>query len=83
LISLPQVSQVDHETVQATALKIVFDLLHVYGFNAFIVDNGRGGEKEEREGGSEFPEVSCVYMFFTHLIAREHVSQQFYVPMNL
>lgn len=25
----------DHESVQATALKVVFDLLHVFGFEAF------------------------------------------------
>ena len=25
----------DHESVQATALKAVFDLLHVFGFEAF------------------------------------------------
>ena len=30
-----QVSQVDHENVQATALKTVFDLIHVYGLEAF------------------------------------------------
>ena len=35
-------SQVDHETVQATALKVVFDLLHVYGFEAFNI--GAPGE---------------------------------------
>ena len=32
----------DHETVQATALKVVFDLLHVYGFEAFNI--GAPGE---------------------------------------
>ena len=32
-----QVSQVDHESVQATALKIVLDLLQVYGFEAFNI----------------------------------------------
>ena len=35
-------SQVDHESVQATALKVVFDLLHVYGFEAFNI--GAPGE---------------------------------------
>ena len=30
-----QVSQVDHENVQATALKTVFDLIRVYGLEAF------------------------------------------------
>ena len=25
----------DHESVQATALKVIFDLLHVFGFEAF------------------------------------------------
>ena len=37
-----QVSQVDHESVQATALKVVFDLLHIYGFEAFNI--GKPGE---------------------------------------
>lgn len=32
----------DHESVQATALKVVFDLLHVYGFEAFNI--GKPGE---------------------------------------
>ena len=32
----------DHESVQATALKVVFDLLHVYGFEAFNI--GAPGE---------------------------------------
>ena len=43
-----QVSQVDHECVQATALKIVFDLLHIYGFEAFniISEKGRGSPEE-------------------------------------
>ena len=35
-------SQVDHESVQATALKVVFDLLHIYGFEAFNI--GKPGE---------------------------------------
>ena len=55
-----QVSTVDHETVQATALKVVFDLLHLFGLEAFShketgqgKDN-RGGEKEEgSNGGTE------------------------------
>lgn len=32
----------DHESVQATALKVVFDLLHIYGFEAFNI--GKPGE---------------------------------------
>lgn len=27
----------DHESVQATAVKVVFDLLHVFGFEAFNI----------------------------------------------
>ena len=27
--------QVDHEMVRVTALKVVFDLVHLYGFDAF------------------------------------------------
>ncbi|CAI8036851.1 Condensin complex subunit 3 [Geodia barretti] len=35
LLLFLQVSQVDHESVQATAVKVVFDLLLLYGFEAF------------------------------------------------
>lgn len=37
-----QVSRVDFEMVQATALTVVFDLLHVYGFEAFEPEEGVG-----------------------------------------
>ncbi len=37
--------------VRATALKVVFDLLHVYGFDAFSItphsDTGATGEEEQ------------------------------------
>ena len=40
----------DHESVQATALKIVFDLLHVYGFEAFnIVTSGAASNEKADE----------------------------------
>ena len=56
-----QVSQVDHESVQATAMKVVFDLLHVFGFEAFNISDGsaakRRGEEEEDPGS----EVSCAH----------------------
>lgn len=40
----------DHESVQATALKIVFDLLHVYGFEAFnIVASSRASNERADE----------------------------------
>lgn len=32
----------DHESVQATALKVVFDLLHVFGFEAFNITSHTG-----------------------------------------
>ena len=35
-----QVSQVDHDSLQATALRVVFDLLHLYGFESFNMDGG-------------------------------------------
>ncbi|CAI8041284.1 Condensin complex subunit 3 [Geodia barretti] len=35
LLLFLQVSQVDHESVQATAVKVVFDLLLLFGFEAF------------------------------------------------
>ena len=57
-----QVSQVDHESVQATAMKVVFDLLHVFGFEAFNISDGsaakRREEEEEEDPGSE---VSCAH----------------------
>ena len=44
----------DHESVQATALKVVFDLLHVFGFEAFhmgdpnkYLDNNTPETKDE------------------------------------
>ena len=53
----------DRESVQATALKVVFDLLHVYGFEAFNITSSpppdsEGGEAEgedlsEREASKE------------------------------
>ena len=47
----------DHETVQATALKVVFDLLHLFGLEAFS-QNGRGqqdgrGQEGDVSGMSE------------------------------
>ena len=40
---LTQVSQIDHEGVQATALKVVCDLLLLYGFEAFKSSHDDGG----------------------------------------
>lgn len=48
-----QVSQVDHESVQATALKIVFDLVHLFGFEAYATHDDQGGDSEDGV-------VSCV-----------------------
>ena len=48
-----KVSQVDHESVQATALKVVFDLLLVYGFEAFNVMPTGNTKGEEKEGEEE------------------------------
>lgn len=53
-----QVSQVDHETVQATALKIVLDLLHVYGFEAFNIANKESSNEKAVETKSEECESS-------------------------
>ena len=33
-----QISQVDQETIKVTALQAIFDLLHLYGLEAFQVD---------------------------------------------
>jgi condensin complex subunit 3 len=33
-----QASQVDHENVRATALKVIFDLISLYGFDLFNVE---------------------------------------------
>ncbi len=42
----------DHESVQATALKVVFDLLHVYGFEAFnITSSSSSPSNTDPEGG--------------------------------
>ena len=37
-------SQIDHEGVQATALKVVCDLLVLYGFEAFKSSSGDGNK---------------------------------------
>ena len=42
-----QVSQVDHELLQATALKIVFDLLHLFGFEAYATPDHQSGDGEQ------------------------------------
>ena len=34
----------DHEPLQATALKIVFDLLHLFGFEAFATPDHQSGD---------------------------------------
>ena len=47
-------SQVDHESVQATALKVVFDLLHIYGFEAFNI--GKPGEPASAAKTTSSPE---------------------------
>ena len=44
----------DHESVQATALKVVFDLLHVYGFEAFNI--GEPGEPASAAKTTNTPE---------------------------
>ena len=54
----------DHESVQATALKIVFDLLHIYGFEAFNI--GKPGEPASAAKTTNSPEqnvhnyASCI-----------------------
>uniref|UniRef100_A0A1X7SQ01 Nuclear condensin complex subunit 3 C-terminal domain-containing protein n=1 Tax=Amphimedon queenslandica TaxID=400682 RepID=A0A1X7SQ01_AMPQE len=49
-----QVIQVDHENVQATSLKVVFDMLHLYGLEAFNLELKPSEEKEEeKEEGKE------------------------------
>jgi hypothetical protein len=48
-----QVSQVDHESVQATAVKVVFDLLHVFGFEAFSLTNPAGSSTKTPEEDSQ------------------------------
>ena len=50
----------DHESVQATALKTVFDLLHVFGFEAFNM--GADPSKLHKEI-NEVP----VYTSYVHL----------------
>ena len=41
----------DHESVQATALKVIFDLLHVFGFEAFNAGEEEGGSGTVQSGG--------------------------------
>ena len=50
----------DHESVQATALKVVFDLLHVYGFDAFNIGSpGEPSSAAKTAGNAEEQSVSC------------------------
>ena len=49
-------SQVDHEAVQATALKVVFDLLNVFGFDAFSMgqtDRPTPRQEQQLEAGDD------------------------------
>ena len=54
-----QVSQVDHESVQATALKVVFDLLHVFGFEAFHM--GDPNKYPDNNAPEAKDEVMCCF----------------------
>ena len=36
----------DHESLQATALKVVFDLLHLFGLKAFATRDDQDGDSE-------------------------------------
>lgn len=56
-LSFLQVTQVDHESVQVTAAKVIFDLLHMYGLEAFKAqqqeqEQGKEDEEEESADGS-------------------------------
>lgn len=50
-------TQVDHESVQVTAAKVIFDLLHLYGLEAFRAQQqqqqqqGKDDDEEEEESG--------------------------------
>ncbi len=47
-VLLHQVAQMDQATVKMTALQVIFDLLHLFGLEAFNVDS----EHEEEEADS-------------------------------
>ncbi|XP_072041085.1 condensin complex subunit 3-like [Amphiura filiformis] len=61
LLLLMQISQVDQETIKVTALQAVFDLLHLYGLEAFKVDGAvpsasdddADSEEDEEDQGEE------------------------------
>lgn len=57
---LTQVSQIDHEGVQATALKVVCDLLLLYGFEAF--KSSRDDSDKSHDGSAK---VSLVPLHFS------------------
>ena len=49
-------SQIDHEMIQATALKMVFDILLLYGmemFGSVVEDNGSGGDDDDATQGDD------------------------------
>ena len=70
----------DHENVQATALKVVFDLLHLFGLEAFSVQDEEKGEQEEKDSekdsqdSNEFQnEVLYSHKVYSHMyIVQSH-----------
>ena len=51
----------DHESVQATALKVVFDLLHVFGFEAFNITSPTGSSTKTPDKDVDVSSI-CIYV---------------------
>lgn len=61
----------DHESVQATALKVVFDLLHVFGFEAFnITSTTASSTKTPEKQPDNQTDVSSMYRHETGWFTR-------------
>lgn len=54
----------DHESVQATALKVVFDLLHVFGFETFNITSHTGTSTKTPDKDVN---VSSIYVY-VHMV---------------
>ena len=52
----------DHESVQATAMKVVFDLLHMFGFESFSMNDGAADK-----GKGDNDEAEVVYLYIRML----------------
>ena len=56
----------DHESVQATALKVVFDLLHVFGFEAFNITSHTGSSTKTPDKDIDVSSTDSICTYGSH-----------------